>query len=160
MRRITLLVSILLCCFLTCGALQADGAAPKPPQKHHQVGKKKPKPYKASSAGKKKPNPHSKEKAAAKGAAQNNPKKQVAKATIEKDTVIVDEVGGAVIATPGRHHEPQAVSDAQLRQAQRLLLTPPPTLEKLQQARALLVRANWTYDGHRSGTTGGRIRHQ
>ena len=74
----------------------------------------------------------------------------IAERSAARSADIVDETAGAVLVTPGHHHEPQAVSDAQLREAQRLLLMPPTTLERLQQAHALLLRANWNYDGHRA----------
>ena len=49
----------------------------------------------------------------------------------------------------GKHRrEPQAKSDSQLRQAQSLL-TPPLSLQKLQQAKKLLSEADHDYDGHR-----------
>ncbi len=148
MRQIIAFVSVLTIAFLTCGTLQAD-AAPQPPQKHHQAGKKKsPKPKSHNKSSGKLHN--DKAKAIAKDRSKDNPIKQIVKPAVVKKTVVVDETAGTLLVTPGHHHEPQAVSDAQLQQAQRLLLTLPTTLEKLQQAHALLLRGNWNYDGHRA----------
>ena len=76
MRRITLFVSALLFCFLTCGTLAADAATPKPPPpKHHHAGKKKPKPAKPNV-----PHPHNDQgKAKAKDNSQQHSKAQAAK---------------------------------------------------------------------------------
>ncbi|MFZ1936330.1 MAG: hypothetical protein WCB27_00500 [Thermoguttaceae bacterium] len=144
MRRITLFVSALLFCFLTCGTLAADAATPKPPPpKHHHAGKKKPKPAKPNV-----PHPHNDQgKAKAKDNSQQHSKAQAAKERAVTSTTHGGKTAGTSVV--GAHHEPQALSDAQLRQARQLLLTAPAMIERLREARALLEKANHNYDGHR-----------
>ena len=146
MRHFLTLACVLVC-FCVCGTLSAQAPKKKPAQSAPAAKKHHATPVKHKPATKPRNN---RAKAVAKDNSQVNAKKQIAKMAVVKDTVIVDETAGTVLVTPGPHHEPQAVSDAQLRQAQRLLLTLPATLEKLQQAHALLLRANWNYDGHRA----------
>jgi hypothetical protein len=144
MQRITLFASVFLFCFLACGTPATDAATPKPPPpKHHHAGKKKPKPVKPSV-----PHPHgNKGKVKAKDNGRQHSKAQAAKEPAATSRTHGGKTAGTLAV--GAHREPQAISDAQLRQAQQFLLVPATTLQRLRGARTLLEKANHNYDGHR-----------
>jgi organic radical activating enzyme len=79
-------------------------------------------------------------------AAKKKGKKKGKKGQASKSTKTAAEKTSTTKAEKKR--EPQAISDAQLHQAQQLL-SAPLTLAKLQAAHKLLSEANHDYDGHR-----------
>jgi cytoskeletal protein RodZ len=147
MRRIVVVVcAAVLFCF-GFGLLQAaekPNETPKPaPAKTAKTKHPKKHPAKKKASTTTKDNDTKKPDAAkeAKPAAATETAKE--KTTNNKNTAAVTPVAGTV-----GMHEPQAVSDGQLRRAQ-LLLAGPPSLASLKTAHKLLAEANHDYKGHR-----------